>query len=81
MKSSTKNISLNSYDDIFSTVETREDEKRENIQRENILPSEWAKAYKMKLDAIRRQAGRPSKENPTSCRKFRKCSDCRKRSR
>ncbi|MCI1991297.1 MAG: ParB/RepB/Spo0J family partition protein [Oscillospiraceae bacterium] len=154
MKSSAKNISLNSYDDIFSTEETREDERREkvtdiplselhpfpdhpfqvrdddamketvesikkygvlvpaivrpraaggyelisghrrkhacelaglptmpvivrdldddaatiimvdsNIQRENILPSERAKAYKMKLDAIRRQAGRPSKEN------------------
>jgi len=154
LKSSAKNISLNSYDDIFSTEETREDEKREkvtdmplselhpfpdhpfqvrdddsmketvesikeygvlvpaivrprtdggyelisghrrkhacelaglptmpvivrdldddaatiimvdsNIQRENILPSERAKAYKMKLDAIRRQAGRPSKEN------------------
>ncbi|QNK40757.1 ParB/RepB/Spo0J family partition protein [Caproicibacter fermentans] len=154
MKSSAKNISLNSYDDIFSTEETREDAKREkvmdmslselhpfpdhpfqvrdddamketvesikeygvlvpaivrpradggyelisghrrkhacelaglptmpvivrdldddaatiimvdsNIQRENILPSERAKAYKMKLDAIKRQAGRPSKEN------------------
>ena len=154
MKSSAKNISLNSYDDIFSTEETREDEKREkvtdmplselhpfpdhpfqvrdddsmketvesikeygvlvpaivrpradggfelisghrrkhacelaglptmpvivrnldddaatiimvdsNIQRENILPSERAKAYKMKMDAIRRQAGRPPKEN------------------
>jgi ParB family chromosome partitioning protein len=154
LKSSAKNISLNSYDDIFSTEETREDAKREkvtdmplselhpfpdhpfqvrdddsmketvesikeygvlvpaivrsradggyelisghrrkhacelaglptmpvivrdldddaatiimvdsNIQRENILPSERAKAYKMKLDAIRRQAGRPSKEN------------------
>ena len=34
-----------------------------NLQRENILPSERAKAYKMKLDAIKRQAGRPSKEN------------------
>lgn len=34
-----------------------------NLQRENILPSERAKAYKMKLDAIRRRAGRPSKEN------------------
>ena len=34
-----------------------------NLQRENILPSEKAKAYKMKLDAIRRQAGRPSKDN------------------
>ncbi|MCH3972794.1 MAG: ParB/RepB/Spo0J family partition protein [Oscillospiraceae bacterium] len=154
MKSSVKNISLNSYDDIFSTEETREDAKREkvmnmplselhpfpdhpfqvrdddsmkdtvesikeygvlvpaivrpradggyelisghrrkhacelaglptmpvivrnldddaatiimvdsNIQRENILPSERAKAYKMKLDAIKRQAGRPSLEN------------------
>ena len=155
MKSNAKNVSLNSYDDIFSTEETREDAKREkvmdiplsklhpfpdhpfqvrdddsmketmesikeygvlvpaivrpradggyelisghrrkhacelaglptmpvivrdlgddaatiimvdsNIQRENILPSERAKAYKMKLEAIRRQAGRPSKENP-----------------
>jgi ParB family chromosome partitioning protein len=154
LKSSAKNISLNSYDDIFSTEETREDAKREkvtdmplselhpfpdhpfqvrdddsmketvesikeygvlvpaivrpradggyelisghrrkracelaglptmpvivrdldddaatiimvdsNIQRENILPSERAKAYKMKLEAIRRQAGRPSKQN------------------
>ncbi|OCN01372.1 chromosome partitioning protein ParB [Clostridium sp. W14A] len=154
MKSSAKNISLNSYDDIFSTEETREDAKREkvtdmplselhpfpdhpfqvrdddamketvesikeygvlvpaivrpradggyelisghrrkracelaglptmpvivrnldddaatiimvdsNIQRENILPSERAKAYKMKLEAMKRQAGRPSLEN------------------
>ena len=31
-----------------------------NIQRENILPSERAFAYKLKLDAIKRQAGRPS---------------------
>ena len=149
MKSSAKNISLNSYDDIFSTEETREDVKREkvmdmplselrpfpdhpfqvrdddsmketvesireygvlvpaivrpcadggyelisghrrkhacelaglptmpvivrnldddaatiimvdsNIQRENILPSERAKAYKMKLEAIKRQGAR-----------------------
>ena len=34
-----------------------------NIQRENILPIEKAKALKMKLEAIRRKAGRPSKEN------------------
>lgn len=34
-----------------------------NIQRENILPSERAFAYKMKLEAMKRQAGRPSKEN------------------
>jgi ParB family chromosome partitioning protein len=33
-----------------------------NLQRETILPSERAKAYKMKLDAIKRQAGRPSKK-------------------
>ena len=149
MKNSAKNISLNSYDDIFSTEETREDAKREkvmdiplselypfpnhpfqvrddasmletvesiktygvlvpaiarpraeggyelisghrrkhgcelaglstmpvitrdldddaatiimvdsNIQRENILPSERAKAYKMKLEAIKRQGAR-----------------------
>ena len=30
-----------------------------NIQRENILPSERAKAYKMKLEAIKRQGARP----------------------
>ena len=34
-----------------------------NLQRESLLPSEKAFAYKMKLDAMRRQAGRPSKEN------------------
>ena len=34
-----------------------------NVQRENVLPSEKARAYKMKLDAIKRKAGRPSKEN------------------
>jgi len=34
-----------------------------NLQREKILPSEKAFAYKMKLDATRRQAGRPSKDN------------------
>ena len=34
-----------------------------NFQREHILPSERALAYKMKLDAMRRTSGRPSKEN------------------
>ena len=34
-----------------------------NLQREQLLPSEKAFAYKMKLDAIRRQAGRPGREN------------------
>ncbi len=32
-----------------------------NIQREELLPSEKAFAYKMKLEAMKRQAGRPSK--------------------
>ena len=35
-----------------------------NLQREHILPSERALAYKMKLDAMRRTSGKPSKENP-----------------
>lgn len=34
-----------------------------NLQREQILPSEKAFAYKMKLEAMKRQAGRPRKEN------------------
>ena len=34
-----------------------------NIQRENILPSERAFAYKLKLEALDRQLGRPPKEN------------------
>lgn len=162
MKSSAKNISLNSYDDIFSTEETREDAKREkvtdmplselhpfpdhpfqvrdddsmketvdsikeygvlvpaivrprtdggyelisghrrkhacelaglptmpvivrdldddaatiimvdsNIQRENILPSERAKAYKMKLDAIKRQGERTDLTSPKISAKLR----------
>lgn len=162
MKSSAKNISLNSYDDIFSTEETREDEKREkvtdmplselhpfpdhpfqvrdddamketvesikeygvlvpaivrprtdggyelvsghrrkhacelaglptmpvivrnldddaatiimvdsNIQRENILPSERAKAYKMKLDAIKHQGQRTDLTSPQLAARFR----------
>ena len=162
MKSSAKNISLNSYDDIFSTEETREDAKREkvtnmplselhpfpdhpfqvrdddsmketvesikeygvlvpaivrprveggyelisghrrkhacelagiptmpvivrdldddaatiimvdsNIQRENILPSERAKAYKMKLDAIKHQGQRTDLTSPQLAAKFR----------
>ena len=36
-----------------------------NLQREQVLPSEKAFAYKMKLDAMNRQAGRPSKNNLT----------------
>lgn len=36
-----------------------------NLQREQILPSEKAFAYKMKLDAMKRRAGRPSKNSAT----------------
>jgi ParB family chromosome partitioning protein len=36
-----------------------------NLQRENISASEKAFAYRMKLEAMKRQAGRPSKENAT----------------
>ena len=36
-----------------------------NLQREVILPSEKARSYKMKLDAMKRQAGRPSKNSAT----------------
>jgi len=34
-----------------------------NLQRSTILPSEKAFAYKMRLDAMKRQAGRPQKDN------------------
>lgn len=34
-----------------------------NLQREHILPSEKAFAYQMRLEAMKRKAGRPSKEN------------------
>lgn len=34
-----------------------------NFQRSQILPSEKAFAYKMRLEAMKKQAGRPSKEN------------------
>ena len=34
-----------------------------NLQREHILPSEKAFAYQMKLEAMKRKAGRPEKEN------------------
>ena len=33
-----------------------------NLQRESLLPSERAFAYKMKLDAMKRQAGRPRRK-------------------
>ena len=42
-----------------------------NLQRENILPTERAQAYKMKLEAIKRKAGRPSKNSPQNASNFR----------
>lgn len=41
-----------------------------NLQREVVLPSEKAFAYKMKLDAMKRQAGRPSKNSATVLQNF-----------
>ena len=39
-----------------------------NLQRENISPMEKAQAYKMKLEAIRRRAGRPAKGDKKNSR-------------
>lgn len=41
------------------------------MQRENILPSERAAAYKMKMEALKRQAGRPLKNSPQVAANFR----------
>ena len=38
-----------------------------NLQRDTISPMEKARAYKMKLEAIKRQAGRPSKLTEKNC--------------
>ena len=45
-------LNLNDDEAVIQLVDS-------NIQREDILPSERAQAYKMKLEAIRRKAGRP----------------------
>ena len=47
---------LTRYEAIIVMVES-------NLQRSTILPSEKAFAYKMRLEAMKRQAGRPTKEN------------------
>lgn len=49
-------VSLSRDESIVLMVES-------NFQRSEILPSEKAFAYKMRLDAMKRQAGRPSKGN------------------
>ena len=41
-----------------------------NLQRENISPMEKAQAYKMKLEAIRRRAGRPAKGDKENSRQL-----------
>ena len=41
-----------------------------NLQREDILPSERAKALKMKLDAVKRQGARNDLTSGTLCRKL-----------
>ena len=52
-------VIVRELDDVAATIMMIDS----NIQRENILPSERAFAYQMKLEALKRQAGRPSKEN------------------
>lgn len=53
-----------------------------NLQRENILPSEKAKAYKMKLDAIKRQGARTDLiESSTSVQLGQKLAEANKTSR
>ena len=42
-----------------------------NLQRENILPSERAKAYKMKMEAIKRQGARTDLTSPKISARFR----------
>ena len=42
-----------------------------NLQRENILPSERAAAYKMKLEALKRQGARTDLTSPQVAAKFR----------
>ena len=46
-----------------------------NLQRENILPSERAKAYKMKMEAIKRQGARTDLTSPKISAKFRSDDD------
>lgn len=44
-------LNLNDDEAVIQLVDS-------NIQREDILPSERARAYKMKMDAIKRQGAR-----------------------
>ena len=46
-----------------------------NIQQENILPSERAQAYKMKLEAIKRRGARTDLTSPNNSAKLRSCTN------
>ncbi len=55
----TMSVIIRSLDDDAATIIMVDS----NIQRENILPSERAFAFKLKLEALSRQMGRPAKDN------------------
>ena len=57
-------LNLDDNDAIIQMVES-------NIQRENILPSERAKAYKLKMEALKRQGARSDLTSPKISAKFR----------
>lgn len=57
-------LDLNDDEAIIQLVDS-------NIQRENILPSERAKAYKMRMDAMKRQGARADLTSPNISAKFR----------
>lgn len=57
-------LNLDDNDAIIQLVDS-------NIQRENILPSERAKAYKLKMEAIKRQGARSDLTSPKFSAKFR----------
>lgn len=57
-------LNLDDNDAIIQLVDS-------NIQRENILPSERAKAYKLKMDALKRQGARTDLTSPKISAKFR----------
>ena len=57
-------LDLNDDEAIIQLVDS-------NIQRENILPSERAKAYKMRMDAMKRQGARTDLTSPNISAKFR----------
>lgn len=57
-------MNLDDNDAIIQMVDS-------NIQRENILPSERARAYKLKMEAIKRQGARSDLTSPKNSAKFR----------